>query len=179
MTRAYEMFATRSDLLDLLDSVEALRSIQYIKLGLRSCVDPIVATSVHSIENFGIATFGDQNLEPMYLILDSSESVNVKRITQRRGGVKYKVGQAENPRSVTLKVGGEYKNEALIAGQIGTVTNDKGSISLLQLFEQELRKNFEIIKNNYIGKGAARALDSGARLTANVRTPTQFDLRRD
>ncbi len=134
MARAYEIFATREDLLELLDSVEALRSIQYVRAGLFSCSSPVAANSARNIEHLGIASSGDQNHEPIFLALNSDSPVNVRLVPQRCGGVKYAVDQIKNPESVVIKTGGEYGSEALISSQIGTATNYTDSLSLIHVF---------------------------------------------
>ena len=178
MSHSYEIFATRGDVLALLGSVEETRAIQYVLVGLFDREPPIVATAAHEIENLGIAQSGDQNLVPAFLVQDPKSKVNVRRIPQRRGGVKYAIDQLKNPKSVVISAGGEYREEALIAGQIGTVSSDKDSLALLDVFAYELRKRFIKIQAYWVGKCAARALESGLRLTANITAPKEADLSR-
>ncbi len=178
MPKRYEFFATRDDVLALLDEAELARRIQYVRAGLRDSEKPLVARSARDIENLGIATCGDQNLEPIFLILNDGVPVQVETVPQRRGGIKYAIDQSNNPRSVSIKTGGEYRDEALIAGQIGTVSQDRNSMSLLRLFGKLVRRRFERVRGYYLSEGAARALDSGLRLTACITAPTTCDLKR-
>jgi hypothetical protein len=91
--------------------------------------------------------------------------------------VKYFLDQQSHPESVFLRPGGNFDG-CVIAGQIGTISDDKWSIALFRVLRTTLRKNFEKIKSYLVGKSAAKFLDAGGRLTANVRSPTEYDLVR-
>lgn len=177
MARTYQIFATREDLLTLLNSAEASRPIQYVRAGLFDSSTPVVTYTACDIEDLGIASHGDQNLEPTFLVLDLGTPINVRPVPQRRGGTKYAIDQLENPQSIAIAAGGEYGDKALISGQIGTTSRDKKSLSLMRLFGKLVLREMKNIKNYYLGKEAAHALASGVRLTASINSPKKLDLQ--
>ncbi len=176
MKRPCGFFATRKDLLALLDEIESTQPIQYVLEGMFDNSTPTVKKSVYDIEDFGIASFGDQLHEASFLILNRDVPVNVRPAPQRRGGVKYIIDEIENPKSVLIRTGGEYRDEALIAGEI--ISSDQGALALVRLFWKLIRRDFEKVRSYYLSKGAVRALDSGLRLTACITAPTTCDLKR-
>lgn len=179
MTRRYSFFATRSDLISLLEKVECQRQIYYVRIGLFDSAMLQYAVNARCIEQLGVALAGDQNQVPSYLIVDAKTEVDVEKIPQRRGGVKYVVDQLQNSKSIVLKPGGEFENIAIIAGEFGTVSRDGDSLSLLSLVSKQLRKDFKNIKGWYVGREAIKAMNLGVRLTANINSPPVNDLRID
>lgn len=179
MSRSYEIFATRDDLINLFSSIEKAMDLQYVQTGLFPYDEPIVCRSICDIENFGIASTGDQNLELTFLILERNRRINVRTVPQRRGGLKYAVDQLENPESVAFTPGGDFEGRVLISGRIGTANKNEKSLYLLRLIGEEIRREFEKIRAFFVGRQAVSALDSGVRLTASIAAPTRTDLRRN
>lgn len=178
MSRRRGFFATRADLLSLLEKVEAQRSLHYVRSGNHDSKSVEIIDNARSIEQLGIALVGDRNHVPSYLLVDAKTKVNTERIQLRRGGVKYAVYQSENPKSIALNPGGEFGSDAIIAGDVGTVSRDTDSLSLFTLLSKQLKKDFAYINGWYVSKGALEAMDSGLRLTANVKSPPEYDLRK-
>ena len=178
MSRRCGFFATRSDLLSLFERVEAKASLHYVRTGLFDNKSMKRIVSARYIEHLGIALVGDRNHVPSYLIINAKSRLDIREVPQRRGGVKYAVDQRKNPKSIALNPGGEFDGGAIIEGQVGTVSRDSDSLSLFTLVSKELKREFTIINGMYIGKEAIKAMDSGVRLTANVRSPPEYDLRR-
>lgn len=171
-------FASRSDLLQLLEKIEDQRLIHYVPSGLFDSKVLIRMAKARGIEQLGIAVAGDANHVPAYLIVDASTKVNVREVPQRRGGTKYAVDQLQNPKSIAFSPGGEFGYVAIIAGSVDTVSRDSHSLSLFTLVKKQVQKEFEYINGWYVGKGALEAMDSGIRLTANINSPRECDLRR-
>ena len=177
MKRAYEFYAMRQDMLALLNILEAARPLQYIEVDLLYSNNPVVKESARDIDDLGIAKYGKHVLEPIYMVMDLGSPVVVRDVPQRKGGIRYSVGPGENPKSVTLCVGGEYRDEALIAGQMGTVSTDPDAVALFQLFGNEIRRTFKKVRSYWLGEKALHALASGMRLTPSVKAPSEFDLK--
>ena len=178
MAHGIHIYVAREDLAELLKHVEDDRPIQYVQTGLFESKTPIVFRSAESIDGLGIATVGAQVSEPSYMVLDSDRRVHVQRVPQRRGGVLYAIDQKRNPHTVVLNCGGEYRDEALISSEISTIWDDEVSDSLFNVFKKYIRREFQRVQSYYLGPGAVHALDSGVRLTYNVRAPEFYDLRR-
>jgi hypothetical protein len=92
----------------------------------------------------------------------------------------FTVDQDMNPTSIVFWPGGLYQDHALICGHIGTISDNAESIDLYESFRTTVLKGFTKIKSYYVGPEALRRLDSGWRLvTISVRSPAEYDLRRD
>jgi hypothetical protein len=130
------------------------------------------------IKNLGAASKGNRNLEDKYLIVDPSVDVVVREVPQRSGGTRYAIDQQANPTSIAFWPGGVYANNAIIAGEFSTCSNDPASRHLLQKFAEQIKRRFTAIKSYFVGKEATELLDRGFRLTADIRAPAEFDLVR-
>lgn len=170
-------FATKNDLLDVLETVAFKTSFCF------ACLDDNrtsteVYQSVADIDDLSIATFGDQNKEKTYLLIDPEKKPNVRSVEQRNGGTKNFFDQRSHPESVFIRPGGVYKNfECIVAGQIGTISQEQWSESLYKLLSATLRKQFTKVKSYYVGAEALEKLEQGVRLTANMKSPIEYDLQ--
>jgi hypothetical protein len=177
MSRSVHFFGTRQDLRDLLSAVEDSWGLRYYRAGILPSVEPEYWDSGQLLPTLGMASTGDQSKEPWYLIVSQGTPVQTRQIPQRRGRVRYAIDQDLNPGSVVFRPGGAFE-DALIAGQLGTTTEDPISIDLLDCFVREVRVQFERIRSYYVGKEAEIMLDRGHRLTACVYSSKEYDLSR-
>jgi hypothetical protein len=92
--------------------------------------------------------------------------------------VRYAVDQLANPKTVVLQPGGQFEG-CIIAGQLGTVSDDPTSLELFRFISKQVRRLFTKVKAFYVGKEASELLGRGWRLTANVKAPPLYDLKRD
>ncbi|MEW6536851.1 MAG: hypothetical protein AB1454_14670 [Candidatus Auribacterota bacterium] len=161
-------FATDNDLAKLFEKILAKRNLKFILCGLFD--EPII----HSKKT-------DSQFNPFsnYLVADYDLVIKVRSVPQKKGGKKFAIDQLENPKTVGLHLGGLIENHRLVAGQIGTATEDKTSLEIYKLLAKEIRKEFEKIKSYYVGKEASCLLDEGTRLTATKKSPQEYDLFRD
>lgn len=177
-SNSLHFFATRQDLEKVIRGVESYRSLSYVNAGTFDSISQQALSSGLQIPNLGLASSGDQNQQPWYLVVDSGIEVHVEEIPQRRGGIRYAVDQKLNPQSVAFKPSGIFEDKCVVAGQIGTCSEDDISKEILNLFVKEMRNQFVRIKSYYVGKDAADLLDRGFRLTASVQRPVEYDLTR-
>jgi RHS repeat-associated protein len=84
----------------------------------------------------------------------------------------------ERVRSLFGSCGGMLNGERLVAGQVGTATDEKESEEIFALFSKAIRSKFEKIQSYYVGPDAARLLDKGVRLTPGAKSPEAYDLAR-
>jgi hypothetical protein len=133
--------------------------------------------SALSILNFGLVDSGIATLAERYLVVPGNEPIHVRSVAQYDGSVKYAIDQLSNPRTVTVQPGGLFKDQCVIAGSIGTGSDDPVSISLYRLFAREIKKRFVFIKPFWVGPEALHLLRAGARLTEDIRQPPEWDLR--
>lgn len=177
-TNQQSFFATKADLERLLREVESERGLQFVETGLfdSPSVEPI--HSLLGTPNLGQLSVGDHNQGPCYLVATGDSSVVVRSVPQRRGETKYAVDQQENPNTIVFRPSGAFGQECLIDGQVGTIYNNPNSLKLFQLFRNEMKRQFTKVNEFYVGKEAGELLDKGWRLTANVKSPTLYDLKR-
>lgn len=160
-------FATHGDLVTIAHDVRAVKSVDFVLAGLFLEPRSVILVDVDNLSAF-----------ETYLVLAQGAPVNFRAIPQRAGGQMYAVDQVGNPRTVVLQTGGLYADQHLIAGQLGTVGDCKESDDLYALFANVIRRRYEKIKSYFVGPEAAAMLDSGARLTATLKSPRMYDLAR-
>jgi hypothetical protein len=133
--------------------------------------------SLLDLRSLGVARTGDANHETKYLIADREIRIEVEDVPQRRGGVKYAIDQQANPKTIVITPGGLFGEGCLIAGQIGTASDDTDSIALYELFHREFKSRFKKVKSYLVGAEARALLDKGWRLTSSIKAPIDYDLR--
>lgn len=176
--KQFSFFSTQNDLVDVLVAVAAKASYQFVNASDIEDESPSIYTSVSELPDLSVAVFGDQNKEKIFLLIPSGAMPNVRKVEQRRGGEKYFLDQLSHPESVVLRPGGVFgESEHIIAGQVGTTSDEKWSVDLYKILASEFKKQFIKIKSFYVGKVAAKKLDDGVRLTANVKAPREYDLQ--
>lgn len=172
-----ELYATRNDYEPVIKAVEAERVIKYILTGVFDSPLPPTFYSGLDIPDLGIASTGVAVQERNYLVLDIADEVKGREIHLNQGGVRYSVSQMENPTTITFLPGGKFEECCLIKGDIGTVSHDPASITLYKAFVREFQKRFTCINDYWLGPEALQHLKAGMRLTDNVRSSVQYDLK--
>lgn len=171
-------FATKTDLSSLLQVIESERHLQFVETGLFDSpgVEPI--HSLLNVPSLGRLSVGDHNQGPCYLIFNQGLPINVRAVPQRRGGIKYAVDQQGNQKTISFRPSGTFGENCLIDGQVGTISSDPCSLELFRSVCKEIKRQYMKINEFYVGKEARELLDKGWRLTANVKSPARYDLRR-
>jgi hypothetical protein len=172
-------FATGADLRALLASVELARPVEYVQAGLFESPAPHRMSSLLGDPRLGLSASGDHNHNPSFLVVDRGERVVVRPVPQRRGGVKYAIDQQVNPKSVRIRPSGVFQPNCIIAGDVGTLSEDPKSLGLFELFQKQIRSMFTAVRDNFLGEEALVLLDRGWRLTGNAkarRSTTSPDL---
>lgn len=166
-TKNLPLFATTSDLLEVVREVDAARPLQFVAAGLFDQSEPQLVEKAQ-LESLN-----------RYIVMDRGATVRVESVPQRRGGTLYAVDQSMNPDSVGLSMGGLLEAGHLLAGHVGTASVSPISLQLCDLFAKSIRRHFERIKSYRVGREAARLLDQGVRLTATKKGPATYDLTRE
>lgn len=178
MSRKTHIFAVRSDLEPGLKTIEAKHELAYTLCGLFENASLKVHDSLLGLESLGFNPGGSHVTGDCFLIVDRAEEINVRKVPQRRGGIRYAVDQLANPKSIVFWPGGLYQNKGLISGSIGTASDNADSIALYREFAQTLKRGFERIREYWVGPEASRLLDGKMRLMQNYKSPPEFDLKR-
>ncbi|MCU7549876.1 hypothetical protein OCK74_12160 [Chitinophagaceae bacterium LB-8] len=85
--------------------------------------------------------------------------------------MKFAVDQMQNPQSIVIEKGGIFKEGILIAGSIGTISENEHSIIFFKLLSTLIKKEFIKVGTFYVGKYAKQKLDHGWRLVTNEKSP--------
>lgn len=177
MSRVIDILATRQDLIGLLVDVESRRLVHYVEAGMFDTPEPTQFGSCLEIPALGTISVASANLASIYLMADVETLFAVRSVPQKKGGIRYAMDQRVNPDSVALYPGGQYNDQTILAGSIGTSTDSSASITLLKTIAKVVHKWTEI-KSYVVGPEAESILDAGGRLTANIRSPREYDLQR-
>jgi hypothetical protein len=178
MSTVIGFFATRTDLLDLFMKIEANRTIHLAEAGMLDQADLVVYPSASQILGLGEIRVHESVQGRILLITDVAIPFVNEPVPQRCGGMRYSVSQKANPNTISLAPGGQFDDHTILAGNFGTCTDSPLSAVLLKLVAGAIRRNWTGIKSYAVGPEATRVLDAGGRLTANLRSPREFDLQR-
>ena len=169
--KALIFFATRDELIDIFKDVSKKIDFKLFRID-----------DIHNnqIEDIGISIAGDQLLGKHYLLIPKNKEPKRRKVILRSGnGLTYHADQGNNPSSVLLMPGGVYKNyEAIISGEINTVSKDEWSQELYKILSKEFKKKFKRINVPYVSPIAVEKLEAGVRLTKSIDSPTLYDLQR-
>lgn len=139
MTSGISFFALYEDLEPLLDFYEKEIGVTYFKYGpVGSDEEPMSWFFCRDIPGFGTARHGNQALESMYLILPKDTSPVIRSVPQKRGGERCFIDQEANPQSVVIQPGGQFSEDAVIAGRVSTTSNDPWSQMSYGLLSRKL-----------------------------------------
>ena len=176
--KQFSFFATQDDLTGVLAAVAAKIPYHFVNASDIDDESPSEYSSVSELRDLSVAVFGDQNKEKIFLLIASGVKPSVRKVEQRRGGEKYFLDQLSHPESVVLRPGGVLGySECIIAGQVGTISDERWSVDLYKILFSEFKRQFKKVKSFYVGKVAAKKLDDGVRLTTNVKAPREYDLQ--
>ncbi|MGO8836720.1 MAG: hypothetical protein ACLQQ0_04805 [Limisphaerales bacterium] len=171
-------FATAADLEALLRVIETKEELQFVRTGLFDV--PIQNRLLTLFDaDLGIAVKGDNNQEASYLVAYRIDSIQTRTVPQHGGGVKYAIDQQANPKTIVFRPGGVFSDACIIAGHMGTTSEESASLALFKLFSNEIKRQFVKVKSFYAGNKAVELLDKGWRLTGSVNSPPSYDLKRD
>jgi len=174
MPSQIQFFATRNDLLPMLEAVEKDREIKYVRFGAydnpfsESFLDAAV------IPQLGQTSSASSVNSATFLICDRKEEIRPRQVV----GPRYLFDQLLNPQTITFTPGGLWDEGVLLNGRFATASTEEVSLELLKLFQAHVRRRFEKIKAYYVGEEASQMLDRGKRLTIGVQSAQEFDLSR-
>lgn len=177
--KQFSFYALEQDLVQAISNAESELKFKIVRSGNAQCEFPNGFDSVRELPDMSISRYGDQNREHGYLLVNPTKINKARKVIQRDGQERHIVDQQSHPDSVSLRPGGLYmKGSCLISGQIGTISNEAWALELFNILKSIFRCQFVKIKSFYVGAQAERQFECGLRLTTNVRSPIEYDLRR-
>ena len=169
-------FADRHDIEPIITLIESVFDIKYFETGMFLTTDFNHYDSLLDFEGFGSVNNGDWNQCKSFLILPRESDLVVRNVPQRAGGIRYAIDQQNNPKSMVVKPSGIFKEGVLVAGMVGTISNDDFSVKLFKDFSSKIRKTFTKLGQFYVGPNAKVKLEKGWRLVTNEQSPREYDL---
>jgi hypothetical protein len=170
-------FATKEDLLPVLEHVEGKGKLTYVRSGnfpSRNC------ERYHrgaDLPDLGKATSDSAISSAAYLVLQGNGEIRLRPFTLSSGAQQLAVDQLVNPDTVTFTPGGLWNQEALLYGRVATVSDSRPAQELMRRFHSAVKRTFTKIKAYYVGPRADTLLQSGMRLTSAVQSPRDYDLQ--
>jgi hypothetical protein len=170
------------------DSVGRLRSVAQVPL--KYVVDESRTDSKFRVyrsplgaPDFGINRWPDSEGVTRFLILPVDADIPFQYRPDRQVAEKYGLfTPSENYRYVFFSPSSVHSSEqwgeGLLSGRLATNSQHPDSLRIFKAFKTTIRNEFERIGVCYVGAEAAQRLDSGGRLTDDLRRPHEFDLRR-
>ena len=179
MSKMIHFFATREELLSVLTEIESEVDIHYAEAGMFEIPEVVKYSNSKEIPDLGVSKIGYARGETMMLIGELAREFSLRESPQRRGGVRYAVDQLYNPHTVSLAPGGLFDARTVIAGDIGTCTTSPISVNLFKVCKKIVRRRWNRIHSYYVSNEAEKILDAGGRLTADVKSPAEYDVQRN
>lgn len=167
-------FALPNELRLALRRAEDELPIHYVRSGLFDSNNITNYQTLLHLDTLGQNAKGDINFGDSFLVLPRCTEPVVETVPQRRGGIKYAIGQSRNPQSVHLVLPGTFGDIAVIGGRLGTINVQ--SKDLYAALRKQLLKGFESIKGWYLSPEAREWLNRGKRITTSIKSPPEYDL---
>jgi hypothetical protein len=176
MSRRFNFFALRDDILAIMSRIEKKMPSEYRRMGVYASPDVPVFTSVSEIPEFGVAVRGETNSEPSYLVTCTKFPFTPRVIPYSAGGQGYLVTQDENPSSVELSSGGLFAPAVIIGGECRTRTPNASSTYIYERIQRVFRYKCVKVGDCFVAPLALELARQGARLSYEAAAPVEFDV---
>jgi hypothetical protein len=171
-------FATKEDLLPVLEKVESEMPLAYAAMERYGAPVPRVYPHGVSLPNLGAATNESEVRWAQFLVGLQGHHFEMRRVALSAGGHVYILGQDTNPDTVTLSPGGVWKPDVLLNGRVATLSETAVGLRLMTRFRSAIKGAFTRVRAFWVGPHAEAMLDQGARLTSAEQSPRIYDLKR-
>jgi hypothetical protein len=175
MTRHF--YATADDLLPVFDLVEAKHQLTYTLAGLHGSPALCAVRRGMDIPTLREVMEAPNAIAcPSYLVTLEGAAVQVRKVPQQSGGIRYAVDQFANPDSIEFSHGGFFSPEILLYGRVAIASDAEVAKKLFRAFSSAISKAFERLKAYWVGPQARELLLQGCRLTIGASSPKEYDL---
>jgi hypothetical protein len=170
-------YATKEDLLPILEKVERRHGVAYTLMGLSESSERRTFYSGAAVPTLGRpAPHPNAGAGYAYLVTPADVPIVNREFPQRAGGILHVVDQLANPISITFTHGGFYAAGVLLYGRVATCSNHPTAAKLFRAFASAVAKNFTRIRAFYVGPNATELFHRGCRLTIGANSPRDYDL---
>jgi hypothetical protein len=170
-------FATKEDLLPVIDQVESKGRVTYICTGNFPSRASERYNRGADIPGLGQATSDSAINSATYLVIQGDGEIRFRPFKLTSGVEQFAIDQLVNPDSVTFTPGGLWIQEAMLYGRVATVSDSDPAQELMRRFHTALKKRFAKMKAYYVGPQANALRESGMRLTIATQSPREYDLK--
>lgn len=171
-------FATENDIAEVFDLIESKFSLHYVEVGTFETGDVVSYSSFRDIKNFGIADAEQTSACSTYMIAPKSVAF-VPELVEHDGIQRIALTPKLNDQTVMIRTGGRLSPGVFISGEFNTPHETDFSKSVMRKAASLLRVNFTKVKAYWLGQEVEKAFRDGARLTAAVQSPPEYDLSDD
>jgi hypothetical protein len=203
MSKLCLFYATRDDLLEVMESVEHLTPLKYVRFGTVTKLPPESFDVAVNIPNLGKASHPSAVGCEKFLVCDPRTAIQPRQLETLTQGDsnrstiaiagreypikkpcssalagldRYAIDQLANPDTITFTPGGLWKDDVMLHGSFGTASNSPSSRKILSQFCRAVASQFTKVKAYYVGRQALAFLKDGKRLTIAEQSPSDFDL---
>jgi len=176
-TTGIHLFATKADWLLVFEGLESRVRVKYTRCDRIDGPSAKTWWTGAEIPDLGTAT-GDQLVtRDAILVLEESTAIQVVATTLASGQKVFHVDQRLNPDSIVISLGGEWKDQAIIAGRISTISMTPSAQTVMKAALRGAKKHFKRVNAYWVGPEAFAAWKDGKRLTHALQSPPEYDLR--
>jgi hypothetical protein len=176
MMKQVLFFATREDLLRVIETVESRIELKFARSGIAAVPHVDIFMHGSDIPDLGKATAASAIACASFLAWTPEVSLRTRHVKRPGGTECFAIDQLENPDTIEFSPGGIWNDDVLLHGRVATVSESPASQALMKRFGAAIKKHFVKIKAFYVGPQAKVMLDAGKRLTISAQSPREFDL---
>lgn len=169
-------YALEDDIRALLEAVERRCPVHFIQTGNNSRNELSRYSCSRDIPDLGVATSDTGSTSDSYLVAPVGTDFETRTITTNDGEKRFLIDQLANPGTVVLTPAGRRGDDTILAGRVGTASDNAQSRTLMRRFKRVFAASFSRVAAFYVGPSALRALRAGARLTISIGAARSFDL---
>lgn len=176
-------YATRGDLLALFSAVETMGSLKYLQTGNFSAegyAGERAAQQLNSgadIVGLGVAGSHSSAGCSQYLVVESSEPIELRRIVAKDGQARILVDQLLNPNSIVVNVGGMYRENVFIEGLVSTTGVTPQAKRLFERWRRQLKRVWVKVGPYFLGPNICQLDVANVRFTVDAMNPRGLDNR--
>jgi hypothetical protein len=179
MQRRIEFFALKSDLLLVLETVEAKRPVKYTLATTSGELRRQEWSRAAEIDGIGFAQGAQTMACTQFLLTNAQTTVQSWRRKEFDGTVHFDVDQRLNPDSIFLTPAGDWNGRMIIAGRIATTSDSPASQALMRLATSRIKKYFTRVRACWVGPEALKQFRAGKRLAVAEQSPALYDLEEE
>jgi hypothetical protein len=180
MGRSIVFFATRQDLLDLLQPVEEGSPLYYVRWGYYASPTAPTYSRASEVPELGTPTRPERG-EDRYFVFPRWVPLLFREVNRSTGATEFVTEPPANVPWVHLHSGGLYGKECLVEGIIESPLSGREQLRLFDALSRAIRKRFTRVQSSnmgasHVGPEALRLLRGGMRFVRNSsESPRELD----